>query len=239
MASINWNDGQLIEFGQGDTATCTGNLNKGQLYALFFYNYAGNDATTDVTVTGNNAFPPITVTVPGTTGDQGLAALCFVSGDDTSTIAASILNGQPGANIQAFIGSVKMPTDIRGINNRSLPLDGNMHPFEKFTRYYAVPESHWYSAQVTSNINAFISVQFTETKAEVICVNAPASGIGSVIEYYGKSAEANVTITEESRQSKTWNLSGNGTQFVWINADSTQNAEDATISVQSLQALYK
>jgi len=238
MASINWDDGRLIEFGQGDTATCTGNLNKGQIYALYFYNYAGNDANTTVTVTGNNAFPPVNVTVPGTTGDQGLAALCFVSGDDTNTIAASILNGQPGAKIQAFIGSVKMPTNTSGINNEKLPLDGQNHAFEKFTRYYAVPASHWYSGQITSDVNAFISVQFMENQAQVICVNAPASGVGSVIEYYGASAEANVTVTAVPYQSVTWNISGNGSQYVWINADSIQNSEDATISVQSLQSLF-
>lgn len=238
MSSINWNQGQLITMGQGDTATCTGGLNKGQLYGLFFYNYAGNDASTNVTITGSNSLPPVNVTVPGTTANQGLAAICFVSGDETATIAASILNGQPGASVQAFIGSVKMPTDTSGINNQSLPLDGQPHQFTKFTRYYAVPASHWYSGQLTSNINSFLSVQFIENAANVISVNTGPNGISNVLAYYGTQAASKVSITTSAYQSTSWNLFGNGQQIVWINADSVQNSQSATISVQSLQGLF-
>ncbi|TWV92734.1 hypothetical protein [Chitinophaga pinensis] len=238
MSAINWNQGQLISIGQGDTATCNGGLNKGQLYGLFFYNAAGNDASTTVVVTGNNSLPPVTVNVPGTTANQGLAAICFVSGDETATIAASILNGQPGANIQAFIGSVKMPTDTSGINNQSLSLNGQPQSFQKFTRYYAVPASHWYAGQITSTINAFISVQFTENAATLICVNTPPTGIANVISYYGTMAQPKVQLNTTAYQSTSWSLFGNGQQIVWINADSVQNSQSATISVQSLQALY-
>ncbi|MGH7486708.1 MAG: hypothetical protein ACREMY_14075, partial [bacterium] len=77
-AAINWNQGQLITLGQGDTASCVGGLNKGQLYSLSFYNSAGNDASTTVQVVWSNSQPPVPVSVPGTTGNQGLAALCFV-----------------------------------------------------------------------------------------------------------------------------------------------------------------
>lgn len=34
------------------------------------------------------------------------------------------------------------------------------------------------------------------------------------------------------------NFQGNGTQLVWINADSVQNSQTATMSVQSLAAVY-
>ncbi|MBW8683873.1 hypothetical protein [Chitinophaga rhizophila] len=238
MSSINWNQGQLITMGQGDTATCTGGLNKGQLYGLFFYNSAGNDASTNVIITGNNSLPPVTVTVPGTTANQGLAAICFVSGDETATIAASVLNNQPGASVQAFIGSVKMPTDTSGINNQNLPLDGQIHQFQKFTRYYSVPASHWYAAQITSNVNTFISVQFTENTATVISVNTSINGIDNVITYYGTQAQPKVKTNTTSLQSYPWNFSGNGSQIVWINADSVQNSQAATISVQSLQGLF-
>lgn len=238
MSAINWNQGQLISMGQGDTATCTGGLNKGQLYGLFFYNAAGNDASTSVVVTGSNSLPPVTVTVPGTTANQGLAAICFVSGDDTNTIAVSILNGQPGASVQAFIGSVKMPVNTGGINNQSLPLDGQNYAFNKFTRYYAVPASHWYSGMITSNINVFLSVQFTENAANVICVNASPNGIANVIAYYGTQAQSKVTTTSTTQQTASWNIFGNGSQIVWINADSVQNSANATICVQSLQGLF-
>lgn len=238
MSAINWDKGQLITMSQGDTATCNGGLNKGQLYALFFYNYAGHDANTVVTVTGANVTSPVQVTVPGTTANQGLAAMCFVSGDETNTIAAAVLNGQPGASVQAFIGSVKMPIDTSGINNVGLPLNGQMYSFNKFTRYYAVPASHWYAGILQSNINSFSAVQFTENKALVIGLNVGPNGLSNVIAYYGKLAQPNVEVQTVPGQSYSWNLFGNGTQMVWINADSTQNSAQAQISVQSLTELF-
>ncbi|WP_222937602.1 hypothetical protein [Spartinivicinus ruber] len=234
--SINWNDGQLITLKQGDTATCTGNLNNGQLYCLFFYNAAQNDADTSVSVVWSNSQPPVQVVVPGTTGNQGLAALCFVDGSETNTVSAAVLQGSPGADIQAFIGSVKMPTNTQGIENRQLPLDGDRHSFNKFTRYYAVPESHWYAAQIQSDINQFIAVQFAEHQAEVMIVNKLVDP-GNVIKYAGNS-QSLVKINESTTQSIPWNLQGNGQQLVWINADSTQNSQSASITVQSLSNVY-
>jgi hypothetical protein len=237
MGAINWNGGQLITLGQGDTATAAGVLNQGQLYCLFFYNAAGNDADTTVNVVWSNSKPPVLVTVPGTTGNQGLAALCFVNGDDTNTVAASVLQGQPGANVQAFIGSVKMPTNTSGINNVGLPLDGAQHAFTKYTRYYAVPASHWYAGQIQSDVNQFISVQFSEQAAVVNVVNSLVDP-SSVIRYAGTSQQY-VTKNVSSTQTIAWYLQGNGSQLVWINADSIQNSQNATISVQSLAALYE
>jgi hypothetical protein len=237
MTAINWNKGQLITFGQGDTATCAGGLNVGQLYCLFFYNQAGNDASTTVQVVWSNSQPPVPVTVPGTTQQQGLAALCFVSGDQTNTVSAAITNAQPGAQLQAFIGSVKMPVDTTGINNKQMPMDGSVQPFKAFTRFYAVPASHWYAAQIQSNINQFISVQFSETRATVNIVNQLVDP-SSVIAYAG-SSQASVTINSVTSQTLAWNFQGNGQQQVWINADSVQNSQSATIAVQSLAGLYE
>jgi hypothetical protein len=237
MSAINWNDGRLITLAQGDTATAQGALNPGQLYALFFYNAAGNDADTTVTVVWSNSQPPVQVTVPGTTGNQGLAALCFVDGNQTSTVSAAVTNGQPGANVQAFIGSVKMPTNTQGISNQQLPLDGQPHAFTKFTRYFAVPASHWYSGQITSNINQFISVQFQEHTAQVIVVNKLVDP-GNVIAFAGDS-QTLVTVSTSTTQSFSWLFQGNGRQIVWINADSVQNSQAATLSVQSLSGLLQ
>lgn len=234
--STNWNKGQLITLKSGDTATSDGSLNNGQIYCLFFYNSAGSDADTTVSVVWSNSQPPVQVTVPGVTAKQGLAALCFVDGSETNTVSASVSQNNPGANIQAFIGSVKMPLDTSGINNDSLPLDGDLHSFNKFTRFYSVPESHWYSGQIQSNINQFISVQFIESKAVVNIVNQIADP-ATVIKYAGNSSSL-VSINAVDNQTISWNLQGNGNQFVWINADSTQNSESATISIQSLSSVY-
>jgi hypothetical protein len=237
MSSINWNKGQLITLGKGDTATCNGNLNNGQLYGLFFYNSARSDASTTVNVVWSNSQPPVTVTVPGTTMKQGLASLCFVDASQTNTVSVAITNGNQGANIQAFIASVKMPLDTNGIQNAKLPLDGKQHSFKKFTRYFAVPESHWYSAQIQSNIDQFISVQFSEKKANVYIVNKLVNP-NKLIKYAG-DAEKFVSIQESDTQSIVFNLQGNGKQLVWVNADSAQNSEDATIAVQSLSGIYE
>jgi len=236
MSSINWDDGRLITMNPGDTATCAGGLNPGQIYALFFYNSARNDADASVNVVWSNSSPPVLVTVPGTTAGQGLAALCFVSGDDTSTVAISLGQTSPGAQIQSFIGSVKMPVNTSGINNVLLPLNGQFQPFKAFTRFYAVPESHWYGATIQSNVNQFISVQFKESKATVNIVNQLTEP-GNVVYYAGPSSQPAVTIDSVQKQRLPWNFQGNGSQFVWINADSVQNSETAQIEVQSLAGL--
>jgi hypothetical protein len=190
-----------------------------------------------VIVVWSNSQPPVTVTVPGTTQNLGLAALCFVDGDQTNTVSASVLNNQPGAQVQAFIGSVKMPVNTAGITNKQLPLDGSVQPFNAFTRYFAVPASHWYAGQIQSNVNQFISVQFSEQRAVVNVVNSLVDP-SSVIKFAGDSAQY-VTKNIVQGQTVTWNLQGNGQQMVWINADSIQNSQSATIAVQSLSAAFE
>ncbi|WP_341501439.1 hypothetical protein [Gallaecimonas sp. GXIMD4217] len=236
MSNVNWNNGQLITLEQGMTATCNGNLNSGQLYCLFFYNAAQNDADTTVSVVWSNSQPPVTVKVPGTTGHQGLASICFVDGDQTNTVSVAVTHGQPGASVQAFIGSVKMPIDTSGIHNKDMPANGQPQPLNAFSRYYCVPESHWYQAQVQSDINQFIFVQLQEQKACVNIVNKQVDP-SNIIAYAG-DAKQYVTVNSSDTQTMAWNLQGNGRQFVWINADSIQNSESASITLQSLSGLY-
>ncbi len=235
MSAINWNDGQLITIKGGDTATCTGGLNPGQLYALFFYNSAQNQTSASVKVVWSNSKQPITVTVPGTTQEMGLAALCFVSGDDTNTVSAALSSGTNNPQVSAFIGSVAMPTNTNGITNVQLPLDGQQHPLTRFTRYYAVPQMHWYSATLQSDINQFISVQFMQNSATVNIVNTVADP-DSVIQYTSPSTKDMVKVSTYRKQSADWSFQGNGSQVVWINADSVSNTS-STLSVQSLSQL--
>ncbi|KVM57931.1 hypothetical protein WJ58_11990 [Burkholderia ubonensis] len=239
MASTNWNNWQLTTLEPGDTATCQ-KLNSDQLYGLIFYNSAGNDAGANLSVVWSQSHEPATVKVPGTTGNQGLASILFVNGSDTTTVSAAMLANQPGAQVQAYIASVKMPTDTNGINNQSLPADGQTHPFTKFTRYYTVPASHWYQARIQSNINQFITIQFAEQKATVNIVNAMSddpNDFKTLIKAVGKAVDQ-YKINPVTFQTTSWSLQGNGQQLVFVNADSVQNSQNATISLQSLSALY-
>jgi hypothetical protein len=237
MTAFDWSGGQLLTLAQGDTAQCQGGLNQQQLYGLFFYNTAQNDTGADLSVVWSQSQPPVQVHVPGTTGNQGLASVVFLSGNDTNTVSVAMVQNQPGAKVQAFIGSVKMPTNTAGINNQALPADGQLHAFTAFTRYYAVPASHWYNAQIQSDINQFISVQFSEQRAVVNIVNSlvdPGSTIQGIA-----SAKGMYTTNTSAYQTTSFALQGNGQQMVWINADSVQNSKSARISLQSLSAIYE
>ncbi len=235
MSLQDWNKGQLITLNPGDTATCQ-QLNSGQIYGLIFYNSAGNDAGANISVVWSQSQPPASVHVPGTTGNQGLASVLFVNGSDTTTVSAAMLQNQPGAQVQTYIASVKMPVDTTGINNQALSADGQPHAFTKFTRYYTVPASHWYQAQIQSNINQFIAIQFSQQSATVNVVNSLVDP-GLLIQAVG-SATSQVTKNVVPYQAYSWPLQGNGQQLVFVNADSVQNSQSANISLQSLSALY-
>lgn len=236
MASTNWNDGNLITLTPGDTATCT-NLNSGQLYGLIFYNSASADTSTTVSVVWSNSQPPAIVQIPGTTGNEGLGSVLFVNGSDTTTISAAVLQNNPGAKVQCYIASVKMPTNTAGINNQQLPSDGHAHSFNKFTRYYSVIASHWYQAQLQSNINQFTVIQFSEQSATVNVVNKVVDptiliqAVGMAVNQY--------KVIQSDYQTVAWSLQGNGQQMVFVNTSSAQDAASATISLQSLSSLYK
>jgi hypothetical protein len=232
--SINWNGGQRITLQAGETATCT-TLNPGQLYAVFMYNSTQNDTNGTVNIVWSNSQPPKSVTVPGTTANAGLASLAFVSGTDTQTVSVSLGTNAGIAQIDVWLGSVSMPIDTSGLNNAPLPIDGQEHEFNKYTRYFCVPPSSWQQLTIVSAITQFISVQFTETKAVVYVVNETSNGLlpGQVVQM-GPTATANVTINAVTIQSVQGNLQGNGMQWVWMNADSQQDSESATISLQSL-----
>ena len=232
MPIVDWTNGQLVKLGPGDTARCNGGLNPGQIYALFFYNTATADATANVTVDAGNGIDPVSFDVGGTTSQQGPASLCFVWGDDTNTVSASVKNDS-GVSLAAFIGSVKMPVDTAGINNQPLAADGQYHPFDKFTRYYIVPEAHKYKLSIKSNINQFISVQFVSKKAAVYLVNS--AGDPGAVNYVGQSNKY-VEVTPYPGHILEKFITGTGAQFVWINADSCQDATDAAIALQSLVA---
>jgi polyisoprenoid-binding protein YceI len=98
-----------------------------------------------------------------------------------------------------------------------------------------VPPSSWQQLTIVSTITQFISVQFTESKAVVYVVNESSNGLlsGQVVKM-GPTAAGAVSINAVQIQSVTGSFQGNGQQWVWLNADSAQDSQEATISLQSL-----
>ena len=235
MASINWNGGQKITLHEGDTATADGVLQQGQLYGIFLYNSSGADHNINVSIVWSNSHPPAVVTVPGTTADQGLASIVLVSGNDTNTVSASITN-TPNSSIDCWLGSVGMPTDTTGLHNERLPADGQEHPFASYSRYYAVPPSSWQQLTIASNITQFISVQFQGSKATIFIVN-PTSNPGQRVTALGTvklGTDYSIEQGKNPPQFITYSFQGDGAQWVWMDADSSQNSQNATIKWQSL-----
>lgn len=235
-AQINWNGGQRITLTAGDTATCTV-LSPGQLYGIFIYNSAQNDNNANVNVVWSNSQAPCTITVPGTTANAGLASLGFVSGSDTQTISVSLPVAAGNAQVEVWLGSVGMPTNTAGLNNSALQANGEKYPFNKYARYYAVPPSKWMSLTIASTITQFISCQFRESKATVFVVNETSNGLlQNQVTTIGPTASESgtVAIVTSQIQSITNNLQGDGTQWVWLDADSPQDSQSASISLQSL-----
>ena len=238
-AAINWDGGQRMFLGVGETATCTTLTN--QLYAIFLYNENGADKDITVNITGSNQTAPVRVTVPGTTAGQGLATIMLLDGSLTSTISVNIDTTSPsGADV--WIGSLSMPTDTAGLNNRHLPSNGQPQGFSKYSRYYAVPASHWYNLTLKSAVDQFYAVQFTDGLVTVFCVNPTSSAekkSPNVHFFTGFNQTDNysyVPAEESSPQTIQYSLQGDGLQTVWMNADSLQNSHDATITLASLQA---
>lgn len=237
-SQIDWDGGQRLTLGAGDTATCT-DLNPGQLYAIFLYNSALHDTNTTVYVVGSNAQQPIPVTVPGTTANQGLASLVLVKGSDTQTISVSIPSVSANSGIDCWLGSVQMPLNTAGLNNSQLPANGQPQPFGKYARYFAVVPSSWHQLSINSAIQQFISVQFSEAFATVNIVN-PIVGASANVTAFGTVLEGTDYKVQKapasSPQTLSYEFEGNGLQSVWMNADSPQDSTGATIALQFMGA---
>jgi len=231
--AIDWSNGQVITLTEGDTAELS-ELSSTQLYGVFLYNKANSDNSTDVTLAWSNDphNPPVTVTVPGTTADEGPAVIRFVSGGDASYISAAIAQDQKNAKVMAFICSVRLPLDGGGLNNQPLPDNGRRQNFRRLTRFYCVPAARWYSTMVESDIDQFICVRFVESFANVTVVNK-ISDPTNRIQGIGEAAKM-FTIDSTEGRSYPSKLEGDGSQQVWINADSVQDSQSATLTLQPL-----
>lgn len=238
-AAKNWDGGQRVFLDVGETATCTSLIN--QLYAIFLYNENGADKDITINVTGSNQSAPVRISVPGTTAGQGLATIMLLDGSQTNSISVNVDATSP-EGVDAWIGSLSMPTNTSGLSNKTLPSDGQPQNFSKYCRYYAIPATHWYNLTLKSGIDQYYSVQFTEGLVTVFCVNPTQASAGSSpnVHFFTNFNEATsykyVPAQTSSPQTIQYSLQGNGKQTVWMNADSSQNSNDATITLASLQA---
>jgi hypothetical protein len=231
--TIDWSDGRVITLTEGDTAELS-ELNSMQLYGVFLYNTANNDNAVDVTLawSDNPDEPPVTVSVPGTTASRGPAVIRFVSGDDASYISASVTQDQRGAQVTAFICNVQLPRDGGGLHNQPLPDNGRRQAFTRLTRFYCVPAARWYNTTVQADMTQFISVRFVESFAYVTVVNDIGLPPGRV-EGIGEAATM-FRVSSTDKPSYESKVEGDGSQQVWVNADSVEDSQHATLSLQPL-----
>jgi methylmalonyl-CoA mutase N-terminal domain/subunit len=230
----NWDQGQVSTLKQGQTLTCT-TLAGGQIYGIILYNNQGNDQNATVNVVTSNSTQPVSVTVPGTTGNAGLASVVLVSGTDTSTVSISITASSAAPSVLAWLGSVSMPINTQGLTNLKLQSNGQKQPFAQCYRYFTVPASSWQALTITSSITQFVSIQFQENFATVYICN-PGPNAAAAVTPIGPSVVGKYTtvLGTTPPQTISTNLFGNGTQWVWMSADSSQNSSAATIALQAL-----
>ncbi|MDJ1157105.1 hypothetical protein QNA08_02490 [Chelatococcus sp. SYSU_G07232] len=233
----NWDNGQVASLTPGATLSCVGTI-QNECNAIFLYNSAGVDHDTTVYVTGPNQQQPLPVVVPGTTGNNGLASLVLFDGTLTNSISVAMPSTAPkGSSVQAWIGSLGFPIGGGGLDNQQLQANGQKYNFSKYDRYYFVPQSHWYSMVIQSNINQFYSVMFMGASLTVFCVNPGPNAQANVYFFDDKIKQLYkfVAAPPTSPQTITQSIFGNGGQYVIINAGSGQDTQTATISLQSLQ----
>ncbi|MCE9687852.1 hypothetical protein LZP73_16855 [Shewanella sp. AS16] len=237
---IDWDDGRLINLSQGETAVCS-TLKSGQLYCLFLYNSSASDHNVDVTLVWSNSQPPVTVTVPGTEGNQGPASLVLVSGRDTTTISAAITQTSSGS-IECCIGSVDMPTNTEGLRNRRLPGNGKPSPLLKHSRDYAVPECSWYQLTLENKYNQSLVIQFQQHSAVIYIVNPAVDAqafVTSLITALGSVKRDQDYRVEQPSQGElpqylSIQFQGDGAQRVWMSFSSEQDSRDTFITLQAL-----
>lgn len=239
-SNANWNDGRLVTLtpSPGNNSFRCENIQNGAT-GLFLYNSAGNDHDIVVNVFTSNMQAPKNIVVPGTTGNQGLATIVAINGATTNTVTLSMNPSAPSnTQVQAFLGSVAFPMGGGGISNTQLPENGQVMKFSKFSRFYDVPASTWYSLTIQSNVTQFMCAQFGPggNAMAIYCVNPGPNPAANVVQSDDTNPVAVRLIVPASGQPQkiVSNLFGNGQQMVWINADSVQDSASASIALMKL-----
>lgn len=238
-ADVDWDDGRVVTISAGTTARCR-SLGSNQLYAILLYNTTQSDQDALVTVVWSNEVPPATVTVPGTTGNAGLANFVFVSGRDTDAVAVSLSSSAGVQTVTAFIVSPAMPSDPSGLVDRQLPDDGQFHSFEKCVRYWAIPPTGWSRVSIRNPSFQFVCLQATEASAEIVVVNRAGGLDPRRVCRLGQTANATGVVTVKDVRGQVFEqaIKGTGDTWVWMNGDSAADSTVAEISLHGLSAVH-
>jgi hypothetical protein len=234
----NWDDGRLVSLtpvSPQNSYLCTNIQNAAT--AMFLYNASGNDHDILVNVKTSNMVAPATVRVPGTTGNQGLATIVAINGTTTTDASLTMNPGQPsGTIVQAFLASLAFPMG-GSIPNQQLPDNGALQRFGKFCRFYNALASTWYSLTLQSNVYQFMCAQFGpgQNAMTIYCLNPGPNAASNVVQADPQNPVKVQFITPDPstpQQQIVRSIFGNGgQQLVWINADSIQDSQNATVAL--------
>ncbi len=222
----------------GQSARCAV-LAKGELYVALLYNSSQNDQIADVIVVWSNEAPPTHVTLPGTTGDQGPAALAFVSGTDTDFLTLS-LGATSAASVDVVLVSTTMPTNTKGLINAVLPADGQLRDLPKYTRYHAVPPDGWSQLSLVDKTSQFLSFEMRRAGAIVRVVNKATGLFDGQVQKFGPTANAKGAVDIQEIPYQTFvdpALKGDGQTWVWMSADSLRNSLNGQIGLQGISVI--
>jgi hypothetical protein len=239
MPTQNWNGGNRLTISQSNPLQCLNSI-VNPINVAFLYNSTEAAQSVPIDLVGANQFFTM-VTIPETTGNSGSAALLTFSGPGNGGSASLTATLDPtagsGTQADAWLGSQAMPTNTALLNNASLPADGSSQPFNKYCRYYFVPAAEHYELNVQSGIDAFYFAVFNSGgQVTVYVLNAPSSTYEPIVQQFTGDTYAinNTTVTPMTAASVTIPIFGNNEQWVVMNADSTADSTNTSISLTAI-----
>jgi hypothetical protein len=239
MSSQNWNGGNRLAISQGNSLQAVNSI-VNPINVAFIYNSTQAAQAVPVDFVGANQYFQ-QVVVPQTTGNAGSAALLTFSGPGNGGSASLTATLDPsaggGAQAQAWLGSQSMPTNTSGLNNANLPADGEGYSFNKYARYYFVPNAQRYVLNVSSGISAFYFAVFNSSgQVGIYVLNAPDTSYRPIVQQFPGDLYAinNTSVQAVTASSISIPLFGANQQWVVMNADSASDSMQAKISLTPL-----
>jgi hypothetical protein len=228
-------NGSRQTLGKGDLIKFTDLPN--QPIALVAYNTTGN--TTPYVISYNNEKPEhYTIESVEKQGfSLGNAFLINPEKTGAQEISVSVPNtAQSTASIEVYLVSLYLPTS--GINNISVPLNGEMEAFDGYSRAYATPPLAWYTMSIHSSDTGLVGFKFNNDEIEIIAVNVnpelvPAlkSKIHGNKDKTGIQPSAPIVV---SGNTYNHDFYGTSSQIVYSPVSSANTTRNGSISIQKL-----